>query len=56
MTTNKKEQKQIINNILDYYHNGSITKYNVIDLIIATLNNKIDKTKSVIDNLEQIKK
>lgn len=55
---NKKqlEQKQLINNTLDYYFANSITKYNTIDLIIAILNNKVDATKTIIENLEIIKK
>lgn len=55
MATNQKQQKQLINNTLDYYFNNSISKYDTINLVIAILNNKIDTTKSIIENLENIK-
>lgn len=54
--TTNKQKKELINNILDYYFNDSINKYDTINLIIATLNNKIDTNKNINDNLEQIKK
>lgn len=56
MDKNQLEKRQLINNTLDYYFANSITKYNTIDLIIAILNDKVDATKTIIDNLEIIKK
>jgi hypothetical protein len=56
MDKKQLEQKQLINNTLDYYFANSINKYNTIDLIIAILNNKIDATKTINENLELIKK
>ena len=55
ITPNQKQQKQIINNILYYYFNHSISKYDAINLFIATLNDKIDPLKGLNENLEKIK-
>lgn len=55
LTPKQKEQKQIINNILDYYFSNSISKYDAINLVIATLNEKIDPLKGLNENLEKIK-
>lgn len=52
---NQIEQKKIINNILDYYFSNSISKYDAINLFIATLNDKLDPLKGLNENLEKIK-
>lgn len=55
LTPNQKQQKQLINNILDYYFSNSISKYDAINLVIATLNEKIDPLNGINENLEKIK-
>jgi hypothetical protein len=55
MNKNQEQQKKLINNTLDYYFNNSVNKYDTINLIIAILNDKVDTTKTIFENLEQIK-
>lgn len=55
MNKNQEQQKKLINNTLDYYFANSVNKYDTINLIIAILNDKVDATKTIIENLEQIK-
>lgn len=55
MTQEQKEQKQLIDNTLEYYFNKTITKYDAINLVIAILNNKVDPNKTIQENLNTIK-
>jgi hypothetical protein len=55
MNKNQEQQKKLINNTLDYYFANSVNKYDTINLIIAILNDKVDTTKTIFENLEQIK-
>ena len=56
MKTTNNQKKQLINNALTYYFNDSLKKYDLIDLIIATLNEKVDPSQDIKQNLNRLKK